>query len=436
MKRLIDEQLEHWKNQKRRKPLIIRGVRQVGKTWSVKEFGRKFFSDILLIDFERNPELKRLFIADLNPKRICAELEVIHNKTISPEQTLLFLDEIQECPSAIQSLRYFYEEYPELHVIAAGSLLEFSMNEFSFPVGRIQFIWMHPLGFSEFLMATGNEKADEIIHAKPERISDTLHAFLLDLLRKYILTGGMPESVRTFVETVSYQESLKVLAELVNSYRLDFPKYSPRVDKDCLNSVLNSVSQSIGQQTKYAHLADGFTNPTIKKAYQTLEKADIFHKIPSVYPDATPLGINVREKVFKTLMVDVGLMHHFRGIESFKEFMFSDLMHLYKGAIAEQFVGQELNLSQNRQLYYWSRQAKSSNAEVDYVIQVGDSVYPVEVKSASAGRLKSLHLFLDTYKNTPEGLIFYTGHFAVLPQQKIKFIPLYYANSVSMKEYR
>ena len=314
MKRFIDQELKRWKDGSRRKPLILRGARQVGKTYSVRQFGKDYFDNVALVDLERNRGWHRIFDGDLNAKRICADMEIVLNQKISPGKTLLFIDEIQACPRAITALRYFHEDIPELHVIAAGSLLEFALKDISFPVGRIQFASLNPLCFAEYLQATGNDEAAAIILGPPGKVSETAHAFLIEELRRYFFIGGMPESVKAYAETMSMRETFEVQAEICETYRLDFAKYSPRVDKHCLNTVLTTISQNVGQQIKYSRLGHGYSNPALKRAFDLLCLSEVVNKISSVDPSGLPLGATASEKIFKALLVDIGLMRYLTGM--------------------------------------------------------------------------------------------------------------------------
>jgi len=241
----------------------------------------------------------------------------------------------------------------------------------------------------------------------------------------------MPESVATYVETGSMQESFEVQAEICDTYRLDFSKYSPHSNKHCLNAVLRTVARSVGQQIKYSRLADGYSNPTLKKAFNLLCLANVIRKVPSVDPSGLPLGATAAANIFKALMVDIGLMRHLTGMPVDVEYGKADLLNIYRGAMAEQFVGQEMVLSQKEDLYYWSRRAKSSSAEVDYVAVIDGRIHPVEVKSGASGRLKSLHLFLETYQNSPKGIVLSTRLYAELTEKNIVFVPLYFAFSAT-----
>jgi predicted AAA+ superfamily ATPase len=427
MKRFIDQKLKHWKTSHRRKPLILRGARQVGKTYSVEQFGETQFKALAKVNLERSPNWHRVFEDNLDAKRIIADLEILLRQKIIPGNTLLFIDEIQACPQAIIALRYFYEELPDLHIIAAGSLLEFAMKDIPVPVGRIQFLNVHPLSFAEYLLASGNDEAANMVLAWPKKVTPTVHEFLIDELRRYFFVGGMPESVLSYVVTGSMQESFEVQAEICETYRLDFAKYSQRADKNCLNAVLTTLAQSVGQQIKYSRLADGYTNPTLKKAFELLCLAGIIRKIPSVDPSGIPLGVRASTKIFKALMVDIGLMRYLSGMPVDVEYSKANLLDIYRGAMAEQFIGQELLLSQREGLYYWSRRAKSSSAEVDYVSVMNGKIYPLEVKSGSPGRLKSLQLFLKTYSKSPQGIVFSIRPYEKLPEKKLTYIPLYLA---------
>lgn len=427
MKRLIEDDLIRWKDSKRRKPLIVRGARQVGKTYSVCKFGEGRFPSVARVDLERNRDWHRVFEGNLAARRIVSELEVLTNQRIAPGETLLFLDEIQSCPRAIMSLRYFFEEMPELHVVAAGSLLEFAMTEISFPVGRVQFIEMHPMTFAEHLWALGKGQAANIVLGEPHAAPEAVHAMLLGELRRYCFAGGMPEAVSAFVETGSMQEAFAVHAELCDAFREDFSKYARRSDPDCLNAVLSGIAQNLGQQVKYSRLAEGHAHTTAKRAFDLLCKARVATRIPSATPSGLPLGAKESASKFKAIMVDVGLWQHLCGMKVEAEYAKGDLLDIYRGAMAEQFVGQEMLAAQGAGLHCWMREAKGSSAEVDYLAVVDGDICGVEVKSGPAGKLKSLHLLLEKYPNCKGGLVFYSGPYAELPEQKLTFLPLYFA---------
>ncbi|MGD9973877.1 MAG: ATP-binding protein [Desulfatirhabdiaceae bacterium] len=427
MKRFITNQLLAWKNQEGRKPLIIRGARQVGKTWSVVEFGKTHFDGhVHVIDLEQHPDWHRVFEPNLSTTRILSELEILINARFHPETDLLFLDEIQSCPRAIMALRYFYEECPEMHVIAAGSLLEFAMQDISFPVGRLQFLNMAPMSFAEYLMAVGKDIAAESILAGPSNLSASVHQLLLEEVRRYMFIGGMPECILAYLRNQRLRDAFEVQSDLVHSFRQDFSKYAPHADKRCLNAVFSAVAGRVGCQIKYAHLAEDYTNPTIKKAFDLLCQARVIRKIPACSSPQLPLGASASERKFKALMLDIGLMQHLSGMPVDVEYARTDLLAIHQGAMAEQFVGQELVAAGQNELVYWSRDARSSKAEVDFLMVVRGKVYPVEVKSGSSGRLKSLHLFLQSYPESPAGTVFSCAPASELPDQRLSFLPLYY----------
>lgn len=428
MDRLITKKLLDWKKRPNRKPLILRGARQVGKTHTVLDFGREHFKGkVHVVDLEKHPDWHHIFDRNLVAKRILSELEILLNARITPGTDLLFFDEIQTCPRAIMALRYFYEEFPKLHLIAAGSLLEFATKKISFPVGRVQMLNMFPMSFPEFLHASGKTLAAETVLSPATRQPGAIHTTLLEELRRYFFIGGMPECVNTFVQTGKIRDAFEVQADLVNTFRQDFSKYAPYSDARCLNAVLSATAKHVGHQTKYSQLAEGFTNPTIKKAFDLLCLAQVIRKVPATSPAGLPLGAAASERKFKALMLDVGLMQHLCGLPVDVEFAKTDLLSIYQGALAEQFVGQELVAAGQSELYYWAREAKSSSAEVDYLIVKDGKIHPIEVKSGAAGKLKSLHLLLQNYPHCPAGYVFSSAHYAELPEQKLVFLPLYYA---------
>ena len=290
MLRFIDNDLRRWQEGTRRKPLILRGARQVGKTLSLKELGKKRFESLVLVDLERNQSLRQLFDGDLKVRSICSDLEVILQQKITPGKTLLFFDEIQACPRAITALHYFYEKMPELHVVAAGSLLEFALDESSFSVGRVQFLNLYPLCFAEYLEAIGNAPAAAAVPGDPAEISPAVHDLLREELKRYFFIGGMPAAVNAYLENNSLRDAFEVHKEIAEAYRMDFAKYTPRVDRFCLDSVFTSLSQHIGKQIKYARLGEGYNNPTLKKAFDALCLAQIARRVPSVDPSGLPLG--------------------------------------------------------------------------------------------------------------------------------------------------
>lgn len=429
MKRLIEENILHWKISTRRKPLIIRGARQVGKTWLVENVLAKEFDNFIKIDFEKRRDLHQYFEGSLDPKTILNYLELEAGRII-PGKTLLFFDEIQACPRAIMALRYFYEELPELHVVAAGSLLEFAFGSISVPVGRVQYLHIHPMTFYEYLCALGNEIMAEYLLKDPATVSESIQNMILKELRSYFFIGGMPEAVKTYCDTKSMVEAFNVQSEILASYRDDFAKYTPRMEPDCIEAVFSNVAKSVGEQLKYSRLNDKHSGAMNHKAFDLLVKAKVVHKIPACNPIGLPLGGSANYKKFKASILDIGLLQRICRIPVELEFKEKNLLSIYRGKLAEQFVAQEMLAESNSELFYWARDVRGSSAEVDYLAVCKREIYPVEVKSGASGSLKSLHMMLDKYPNCRTGLVLYSGVYNELSEQKLKFMPLYCAGAI------
>ena len=432
MKRIAEKKILDWANSPRRKPLIVRGARQVGKTWLVENCLAEQFDNFVKIDLESHPKFHAAFSEELSPKRMLNVIES-YTERIIPGKTLLFIDEIQSCPRAITALRYFYEELPQLHVVAAGSMLEFAFGSFSVPVGRVQYLHLSPMTFYEYLLAMGKEVAAEKLLEHPrEHISGVAQA-IREQLRDYFFVGGMPEAVAVYRDTQSKREANDVHSQIVSSYREDFAKYRPAVDYTCLDSVFEAVCQSAGQQIMYSRLYEHATGKTNRKAFDLLCKAKLLNRIRSADPSGLPLGASCGKR-FKASVLDVGLMQHVCGVDPAAAIGTDNLLSVYRGRLAEQFVAQELLAWHSRKLYYWSRNAKNSNAEVDYLIAHKENIYPIEVKSGPAGRLRSLHLCLDKYPNCEQGWVLQDGPYRELPEQKLTFWPLYATPQLGNRE--
>ena len=430
MKRKIIENLINWKNHPSRKPLLVRGARQVGKTYTITEFGQvHFHGNIHVLNFEKNPEIHSIFEFNLESKRIISELELVLNKKIVPGRDLLFFDEVQESPKAIMSLRYFFEEIPELHVIAAGSLLEFALKDISFPVGRIQMLQMYPMSFEEYLIANGMDLLAEEITRSEDQLSATVTEMINNEMYNYFIIGGMPECVKSYVSNGSILDAISIQTDLIATYRQEFSKYSGHSDKRCLNSVLSAVAQRTGEQIIYSKLDGSYTNPTIKKAFELLETARLLSKVRAASPAGLPIGAGASEKKFKSVFLDIGLMSNLCGFYSDKTINKKKLTSAYKGKMAEQFVGQELRFTMDRELYYWSRDARGSTAETDYIIEKDGEIIPIEVKSGKSGRLTSLHLLMTSFPNIKTAYVLTEDKYGELPEKGIKFLPLYKAGS-------
>ena len=432
MKRLVEKQIIDWKDSPRRKPLIIRGARQVGKTWLVENVLAKLFDSFVKIDLEKRRDLHVHFAGSLDPRTILSYLELAAGR-ITSGRTLLFFDEIQACPRAIMALRYFYEQMPDLHVIAAGSLLEFAFGDISIPVGRVQYLHIHPMTFYEYLLAMGKEPMAEITLTPPESVAEPIQQMILGELRNYFFVGGMPECIKTYRDSGSMVETFRVQSEILDSYRADFSKYRPRIDTICLDAIFLNVARNAGEQLKYARLDDSHSGQTNRKAFDLLVKAKVIHKIPACDPSGLPLGATANQKKFKAAMLDIGLLQRLCQVPVELEMQQENLLALYRGKLAEQFVAQELLAWHSSELFYWARDARGSNAEVDYLVVREGKIYPIEVKSGSGGSLRSLQLMLEKYPNCPQGLVLYSGTYKKLPEQKLVFLPLYCVATIGDK---
>ncbi len=428
MKRDIYNTLIDWKNSDNRRPLLIRGARQTGKTYIVKKFGNTEFSELIYLNLERNPEYKEVFSSH-NPEDILEMITLYTGKKAESGSTLLFIDEIQEYPEAIVSLRYFFEEMPDLHVIGAGSLLEFSLmsNNFRMPVGRIQYLFLYPMSFGEFLEAIGeSELRNHILDVtKLEGITDHLHDKLNEYIRRYFIVGGMPAVVNEYSHTRDVLKCQRIQRSIIDTFVDDFAKYSKVIKHIYLKKIFNAVPGLVGKKFVYARVDPGIKSRELKEALELLETAGILTRVRQTSGAGIPLLTGVHESIFKIVFLDVGLFHAVSGVysETAKE---KDLTAIHKGSVAEQFAGQELMAYHSpytrAELYYWGRLAKSSTAEIDYLIEQNAQVVPVEIKSGSKGRMKSMFMFLEKYGSQKAIKISQAPFENSIP---IKSIPLY-----------
>ncbi|HDO30216.1 MAG TPA: ATP-binding protein [Desulfobacteraceae bacterium] len=393
--------LNSWLRKTKRKPLVIRGARQVGKSTLVELFARQQQLTLHCVNLERHPDLAPVF-AGKDPEQIIQQIEFLPKMAGIGKGSLLFLDEIQAVPEAIAALRYFYEDMPELPVISAGSLLEFvlSKHTFSMPVGRIQYLHMGPMTFSEFLLAVDEERlANFITHYEPGReIGEIVHQRLLQLLRSYYYIGGMPEAVAAFADTRSYKAASEVHNSIIDTYRDDFPKYVGSRNLNRMLQVFNFAAGNVGAKIKYSNISHLDQSATIKKDIELLAMARVIGKVTHSHCSGLPLQADSNEKVYKLLFLDVGLMNAVCGMDWRSISRMDEKKIINQGAIAEQFVGQHLQAlfsdKPNRELNYWLREGRTANAELDFVIGLGADIIPIEVKSGATGSLKSLHQFM------------------------------------------
>ena len=399
LKRNVDKTLISWITDRDRKPLLIRGARQVGKSSSIKELSNHF-EHFITVNFEKNKNLHTLFEGDLDVKEICMKLSVQFKKPVVPEKTLLFFDEIQTCPNAIMSLRYFYEDYPELHVIAAGSLLEFALEELpTFGVGRIDSLFMYPFSFQEFMLACGEELLwNEVCKSSPEKpLFSVFHEKCLDLLKKYLIIGGMPAAVSIFLKNNDILQVQKALDRLILSLQNDFAKYKKKLPTMLLREVFEAIVKQAGGKFIHSKAAET-SRYNIKQSVNMLIMAGLVIPVVSSSANGIPLGAEANHKKCKMLLLDTGIFQRLLNLE-LSDFMFSnDFEVINKGSIAEQFVGLEFfkNTSPytTENLYFWTREKAKSQAEVDYLMQIKEKIIPLEVKSGKSGKMQSMHLFL------------------------------------------
>ena len=439
LKRNVDNELLRWKNAEKRKPLMLRGARQVGKSSTVKELGKKF-DTFVDVNFERDDlkyNIKSVFEKGYDPKRICDELSIIYGAPIVPGRTLLFLDEIQACVSAISSLRYFYEEYPELHVIAAGSLLEFALQEIpSYGVGRIRSIFQYPFSFDEYLQAMELPMlAGALKNASPEKpFSDAVHHKCIQHLIRFILIGGMPEVVATYANGGSLLECQQVLDDLTLTLYDDFSKYRERVPSSRLREIFGSVIQQTGGKFTYSHASQHANRLQIKESVELLELAGIIHPITHTSANGLPLAAEMNTKYRKYLIFDTGIYQRFLKLDLGQLLNAESLEQINKGALAELFVGLELLKSapctNPTELYYWQREKPGSNAEVDYVMQCNTDIVPLEVKAGTKGSMQSMFQFLSE-KNYAYGIRCSMENFGTY--QNVKIYPLYGVSRIGKK---
>jgi len=400
MKRSIERFINEWVNDPQRKVLLLRGARQVGKTWSIRETGKQF-KHYLEINFEMDKSVHTFFKGDLNPDEICNNLSAYYNVPVRDGQTLLFFDEIQACLPAISSLRFFYEKRPGLHLAAAGSLLEFALREIpSFGVGRIQFLFMYPMSFAEFLWAKQELQLYELLRkCSPDKpLNEAFHHKLINYLKQFLITGGLPEVVKTFVTTGELNQAQKVLDQLITGLDDDFAKYKERVPAYRLREVFQAVAAQSGNKFIIAKASENLNNKQIHECLTLLEMAGLVHKIKHSSADGIPIGSGVNHKKFKVIMFDHGIFQRLLGLDLSKHLPAEDFETINKGNLAEQFAGTEILKHQNpqkkSQLYYWHREKRGSSAEVDYIIQKSDKIIPVEIKSGSQGKMQSMWMFL------------------------------------------
>lgn len=407
IERALSTDLLSWKESPDRRPLVLRGARQVGKSYLVKAFAKRHFSNFIDLNFELRPELKVLF-KERNVKSILKQLSIIFDVAVEDDKTLLFLDEIQECPQAFLSLRYFFEETPKIAVIGAGSLLDSMLREqpddLRIPVGRIEYRYLHPLSFMEYLVAVGRDRLAQAISeiTLKEPLSPALHNEALKSFSNYIIVGGMPAAVDAWRSSNRGARFQEIQASILQTYQDDFRKYKTRTDLDALEEVYRRLPNHVCRKFKYSEIYPAGESRAARRVLDLFEMARVITKVTVSSANGLPLEAEANLMRFKFLLVDIGLLSNLLQLPPIELANWNiDLVN--SGQIAEQVVGQELLTGfpsyREPKLYYWSRETKGSNAEVDYVFGQDAEVFPLEVKAGTTGSLKSLQIFLATKRS-------------------------------------
>lgn len=399
MKREKLSELISWKNKSSRKPLIIRGARQVGKTWLMKEFGSTQYTQTIYINFEKTKQLKSLFEEDFDIRRIILALQIESGKTIHADNTLLIFDEIQSVPEAITALKYFCEDAPQYHIIAAGSLLGVSLHSgFSFPVGKVEFLDLHPLNFLEFLAATGEDSLVQLLNTRDWKLITTFKSKYIQRLRQYYYVGGMPEAVSKFNESENYQDVRDIQKQIVNAYELDFSKHAPTAIVPRIRMVWNSIPAQLAKENRkfiYGLIKEGSRAKEYEMAVSWLMDCGQIHKVCRVSKPGIPLKAYEDTSAFKLFIVDIGLLAAMGDMDVKTLLDGNAVFSEFKGSLTEQYVMQQLKSLNEFVVYYWS--SEHSTAEVDFVIQYKGQVFPVEVKAEENLHAKSLKVYYEKY---------------------------------------
>lgn len=424
MYRIAIEKLYRWKESRRRKPLIIQGARQVGKTWLMKEFGRSAYRDMVYINFDSNSRMAELFASDLNTDRLIMGIELYAGKKIDPDSTLLIFDEVQEVPRALSSLKYFYENAPQYHIICAGSLLGIALHEgTSFPVGKVDFLELYPLSFREFLMAVTGIQFAKLLDSQDYKMITSFKQIYIEALKQYYFIGGMPEAVENFTEERDFYEVREVQKRILEAYEQDFSKHAPLEIVPKIRMVWNSIPSQLAKENKkflYGLVREGGRAKEYETAIMWLCDCGLVYKIERVKGGGIPLKAYVDQKAFKLFVVDVGLLGCMTGLSPKILLDGNDLFTEFKGALTEQYVCQQLKTLENLSIYYYTNDRGS--CEVDFVVDTGERTVPVEVKAEVNLKAKSLKTYYEKYQ--PE-ISIRTSMADYRPEEWLMNLPLY-----------
>lgn len=399
MYRTAIEKLLKWKQNKHRKPMIIEGARQVGKTWLMKEFGQQAYADTVYINFDSNSRMAELFASDLDTERLIMGLELYAGHKIDPDNTLLIFDEVQEVPRALSSLKYFYENAPQYHIVCAGSLLGIALHQgTSFPVGKVDFMNLYPLSFREFLMANGQERFAELIDKRDFQMITSFKLTYIDALKHYYYVGGMPEAVQSFAENKDFNEVREIQRRILMAYEQDFSKHAPNEIVPRLRMIWNSIPSQLAKENKkfiYGLVREGARAKDYEAAIMWLSDCGFVHKISRVNTAGIPLRAYEDLKAFKLFVVDVGLLGCMAGLRQHTLLDGNDLFVEFKGALTEQYVCQQLKNIEDLDIYYYTNDRGS--CEINFVVDTGGKIVPVEVKAEVNLRAKSLKSYQEKF---------------------------------------
>lgn len=394
------KQLQEWKNKTRRKPLIIRGARQVGKTWLMKEFGRNYYKETVYINFDNNSRMQVLFEGDMNIERIVTGLELHVGHKIDAENTLLVFDEVQEVPKALTALKYFNEDAPQYQIVCAGSLLGIALHQgTSFPVGKVEFLDLHPMSFLEFMVAIGKEQYVELLQNGDFEMVTAFKQEYVDLLKHYYYAGGMPEVVQSFVDNRDFNEVREIQQRILSAYEQDFSKHAPNEIVPRIRMLWNSIPAQLTKENKkfiYGLVKEGSRAKEYELAMLWLTDCGLIHKVHRVTTPSLPLKAYEDRKAFKLFLVDIGLLSCMVGLRQDVLLDGNELFKEFKGALTEQYVLQQLKTLKDVSTYYWT--AERATAEVDFVIDNGIDVIPIEVKAETNLQAKSLKVYHEKFK--------------------------------------
>lgn len=399
MYRIAIEKLWKWKESSRRKPLIIEGARQVGKTWLMKEFGKQAYADTIYVNFDSNSGMAGLFGTDLDPERLIMGLELYAGRKIDPANTLLLFDEVQEVPRALASLKYFCENAPQYHIICAGSLLGIALHEgTSFPVGKVDFLKLYPLSFREFLMATGRERFADLLEQQDFKLLTGFKQIYIDALKCYYFVGGMPEVVQCFAENKDFKEVRDIQKRILAAYEQDFSKHAPNEMVPKIRMIWNSIPSQLARENKkflYGLVREGGRAKEYETAILWLTDCGLVHRVSRVNAARLPLKAYEDLKAFKLFLLDVGLLGCMTGLHQRTLLDGNALFSEYKGALTEQYVCQQLKTIEDLGIYYYTNDRGS--CEVDFVIDTGERLVPVEVKAELNLKAKSLKTYREKF---------------------------------------